>query len=90
VETTVARIWAEVLKLERVGRTDNFFALGGHSLLAVQVVGRLRQALDFDLAITDLFANPGLSQLAAWVVDTQLATFSADDLAHALKQMQAP
>src|SRR4029077_1879916 len=44
VESTVARIWAEVLKLERVGRNDNFFELGGHSLLAVTVIERMREA----------------------------------------------
>ena len=38
VETRLAEIWAEVLKLDRVGRYDNFFDLGGHSLLAVTVL----------------------------------------------------
>src|SRR5262249_53011094 len=33
IETRLARIWAEVLKIDRVGRHDNFFGLGGHSLL---------------------------------------------------------
>ena len=38
VETSLAEIWAEVLKVERVGRRDNFFDLGGHSLLVMRVV----------------------------------------------------
>jgi arthrofactin-type cyclic lipopeptide synthetase C len=63
IETAVAAIWAEVLKTERVGRHDNFFALGGHSLLTLQVVSLLNQ-LDIDIVATDLFTEPTLASLA--------------------------
>jgi amino acid adenylation domain-containing protein len=66
VENAVARIWAELLGRERVGRHDNFFASGGHSLLAVRLVERLRQArLHTD--VRTLFAAPTLAALAAAV-----------------------
>ncbi|RQP21148.1 non-ribosomal peptide synthetase, partial [Piscinibacter terrae] len=59
VETELARIWAEVLQLDRVGRHDHFFELGGHSLLAVTVIERMReQGLDADVAA--LFTTPTL------------------------------
>ncbi len=66
VETTLAQIWAEVLKVERVGRHDHFFELGGHSLLAVSLIERMRQAgLSADVRV--LFSQPTLAALAAAV-----------------------
>src|SRR5262249_17430334 len=64
VETTLARLWAELLRLERVGRRDNFFELGGHSLLATRLVSRLRQALGVEVALADLFVKPVLADFA--------------------------
>ena len=64
-EETLARLWAELLKVERVGRHDNFFELGGHSLLAVTLVSRLRQALAVEVALSALFARPVLADFAA-------------------------
>ncbi|KAF1026602.1 MAG: Tyrocidine synthase 3 [Pseudomonas sp.] len=63
VETLMAGIWAEVLKVERVGRHDHFFELGGHSLLAVNLVARLRKA-GLDVDARTLFSQPTLAELA--------------------------
>ncbi|WP_460091207.1 non-ribosomal peptide synthase/polyketide synthase [Pseudomonas sp. S2_E02] len=66
VETVIAGIWAELLKVERVGRFDHFFELGGHSLLAVNLVARMRRAgLSADIRV--LFGQPTLAALAAAV-----------------------
>ena len=62
-ERIVTRIWAEVLRLSRVGVSDNFFELGGHSLLATQVVSRLREALGVDLSLRTLFEKPAVANL---------------------------
>ncbi|MGE8456750.1 MAG: phosphopantetheine-binding protein, partial [Pseudomonas alloputida] len=44
LEQQIAAIWQDLLKLERVGRSDNFFTLGGDSIVSIQVVSRARQA----------------------------------------------
>jgi arthrofactin-type cyclic lipopeptide synthetase B len=64
VESTIARIWADVLQLDQVGRHDNFFELGGHSLLAVKVASRMRQA-GLRVDVNALFDTPSLAEFAA-------------------------
>jgi amino acid adenylation domain-containing protein len=63
-EELVASVWRQVLGVERVGRHENFFELGGHSLLATQVMSRVRQIFDVDVALRELFQRPTVAGLA--------------------------
>jgi amino acid adenylation domain-containing protein/thioester reductase-like protein len=63
-ERTLARLWQELLGVERVGREDDFFALGGHSLIAVRLISRLAQMFGSELSLGTLFAHPILHRLA--------------------------
>jgi natural product biosynthesis luciferase-like monooxygenase protein len=68
-EATIAGIWAAALGVQTVSTTANFFDLGGHSLLVVQVQRQMRDALDRDIAITDIFRFPTVRALAAHLGD---------------------
>jgi len=78
VETSVAEIWQRLLKVERVGRDDNFFDLGGHSLLMVQVHSALLKTLPTSLTILDLFRYPTVKSLAEFLSQGEAKQVSFD------------
>jgi hypothetical protein len=71
VETTLAAIWSDLLRVDRVSRHDSFFELGGHSLLALRLMNRIT-TFGAHIPLSSLFASPSLSAFAA-VVRKQLA-----------------
>ncbi|MBX8596518.1 amino acid adenylation domain-containing protein [Pseudomonas cichorii] len=64
LESALAELWQNLLKVEQVGREDHFFELGGHSLLAIQLISQMRQQLSIELDLAELFAHPTLADLA--------------------------
>jgi aryl carrier-like protein len=72
IETALARIWSEVLGIERISRNDSFFGLGGHSLLAIRVLERMRRdGLEVD--IRALFDMPVLKELSSVTTQVELS-----------------
>ena len=67
VEEEIARIWSELLKVERIGRHDNFFDLGGNSLLIIQVQSKLKGKIKKDIKVVDLFAYPTIKLLSNFI-----------------------
>ncbi|MEP6619261.1 MAG: amino acid adenylation domain-containing protein [bacterium] len=72
-EAKLADIWKEVLKVERVGVTDDFLKLGGHSLLAIRILGKISRTLGVRLPLRALFDAPTIEQLAPLVEQARQA-----------------
>ena len=64
LEASLAQIWGEVLGVERVGVTDNFFDLGGHSLLATRIASRVQQVLQRSVPLRAMFECSTVGELA--------------------------
>ena len=67
LEKTIAKVWQETLKLDKVGINDNFFDLGGHSLLIVKVHSQLKAQLEQPVSLTDLYRCPTIKSLTAFL-----------------------
>lgn len=72
-ERILARIWSEVLGLERIGVHDNFFELGGDSILSIQITARANQA-GLRLTPLQIFQHQNIAELAS---GTRLAAIPA-------------
>jgi amino acid adenylation domain-containing protein/non-ribosomal peptide synthase protein (TIGR01720 family) len=76
VEKTLARIWGEVLQIERVGIHDNFFALGGDSILLLQIAAKSARA-GVKLTRRNLIEHQTIAELAALVQPERAAPHPA-------------
>jgi amino acid adenylation domain-containing protein len=70
LEESLCALWGDVLGVENAGIHDDFFALGGHSLIATQLVSRIRDTLNAELALRQLFEHPTVAQLAVDITES--------------------
>jgi amino acid adenylation domain-containing protein len=81
VEVAIAQLWRGLLKMEQIGRHDDFFAIGGHSLMGVQLLTRLHKTFGVKVGIRQLFAQPTVAALARIVAASTRAPLPPIELA---------
>src|SRR6185312_10122800 len=67
VEEALVAIWQALLRVERVGRNDNFVELGGYSMLALDLRSRIADELGTEIPLSALVAAPTVARLAQWI-----------------------
>jgi amino acid adenylation domain-containing protein/non-ribosomal peptide synthase protein (TIGR01720 family) len=89
LETTLARIWEELLAEGKIGVEDNFFEIGGHSLMATQVASRIRDELGIEVPLRVFFEHQTVSALARQLAD-QASTVDRTERIRPRENQDAP
>ena len=74
-EEKVANLWKEILYLDQVDVTANFFELGGNSLKATQIIAKIYKLENIKLDLTDVFQDPTVESFAKLVEKAEKTTY---------------
>ncbi|WP_346836041.1 thioester reductase domain-containing protein [Paenibacillus polymyxa] len=66
-ESELARLWGNILHLDRVGVMDNFFAIGGTSILATQLIVKFKETFGINLPVRIFFDKSNIEQMALYI-----------------------
>jgi acyl-CoA synthetase (AMP-forming)/AMP-acid ligase II len=77
LEKGLAAIWSGVLKVDRVGTLDDFFALGGDSMLATLVISRVADLSGYEVTLNEFFESPTIASLAV-LLTSEFASHSEE------------
>ncbi|UHA72708.1 non-ribosomal peptide synthetase [Paenibacillus sp. 481] len=76
IEQRIAAIWKDVLKVNDISVTDNFFRLGGHSLTATILVSRLQKEFKVQYPLRELFTKPTIRDLGRGIEALDVYTYA--------------
>ncbi|MBN2772997.1 MAG: non-ribosomal peptide synthetase, partial [Prolixibacteraceae bacterium] len=71
IESQLTEIWKELLNLEKISTSDNFFDLGGDSMLAVTMVTKIKQLLNLEVDVLKILEYPNISALAGFLSEKE-------------------
>ena len=90
IEEALAAIWSEVLGVEEVGKSDNFFQLGGDSLSATGVMSRVLATFGVELPFERFFDTPTLADASLAIAEAQIQEHDETEIAAFLNELDQP
>ncbi|RKR12109.1 amino acid adenylation domain-containing protein [Flavobacterium sp. 81] len=79
MESELAAIWEEVLKLDKVSIHDNFFRIGGDSIVSIRLISKINKAFENKITIGNLYENNTIAALSNLIAKTE-GISNQDDL----------
>lgn len=73
-ELLVAKVWSELLGMDRISADDDFFELGGDSLLVQRMLAKVMQVSEVTVPLKTVFLNPSVSHIASIIERTREIT----------------
>ncbi len=77
LEESLVEIWSEVLGVEQIGITDNFYEIGGNSLKATYLVSRIYQEFDVNIPIREIFRRQTVSGIAEFLAAAEKGSYAS-------------
>lgn len=77
-EKILADIWCDLLKIDHVNKTDDFFEVGGDSLMAEMLFAEIERVLAIKLPADNILAHRTLQELAAEICQENKSTKDFD------------
>lgn len=75
-EVLLCGIWQDILGIDKVGTTDDFFMIGGNSIIAIHVVNRMNKLGDYGLRISDLYKLKTIGSIVDYLQQKRIGTNS--------------
>lgn len=67
IEEIIHTVWRNVLKIDEIGIHENFIRIGGNSLDAISITSRLKEVLELEVSINDVFNYPNIQSYAKYI-----------------------
>ena len=87
MEKTIAKIWQDILGIDKIGRHDTFTDLGGNSLVAIQTIANMVDVLEVDLSAQVFYDNPTIKGMAEAVVASIMGMVETENLESIIESM---
>ncbi|WP_166924941.1 type I polyketide synthase [Flavobacterium poyangense] len=87
MEKTIAKIWQDILGIDKIGRYDTFTDLGGNSLVAIQTIANMVDVLEVDLSAQVFYDNPTIKGMAEAVVASIMGMDDIENLESIIESM---